>query len=133
MTSDRLTAETAKVGMRVVCVEGCGDSLPAGWTGVIAAFDGEYIQRDCDEEGGGWCVDRFIPADPEPALPAMTPELVAALRAQYEWAGPNEPGRKWRTPLKELWDAIEACPGLLSPAPPATTQREATISGEWWT
>ena len=75
-------------------------------------------------------IDRFIPADPEPAPSWATEELRKALVEWFQHAGKPTPmsSRQYRA----LMDALEHAPGLLPRAPASTTDRAASIDGEWF-
>lgn len=77
-----------------------------------------------------------IPLTPEtaPTLPEMTPELRDALR---EWHGKRAAGQSryyrasWQPDARELFDAIEAAPGLLDPPKPEVTCTDTKPTLEW--
>lgn len=79
--TDRLTAETARVGMRVRCVDADGmPRLTQGASYIIQKVDGGAVRLGGDRTA--WFhADRFIPADPTTAdaLEAAAPSLRAIL------------------------------------------------------
>lgn len=79
--TDRLTAETARVGMRVRCVDADGmPRLTRGASYIIQKVDGGAVRLGGDRTA--WFhADRFIPADPTTAdaLEAAAPSLRAIL------------------------------------------------------
>lgn len=74
-------------------------------------------------------IDRFIPADPEPAPSWATEELRKALVDAHEQAGLSP--LSWFA-ASDLIAAISSAPGLLPRAPASTTDRAASIDGEWF-
>lgn len=142
----RLTMATALPGTRVVCVEPdvfVGEApISPGETHTIARGKHDRIYLDgvagyglihscfvlatepalpegwscgCGAKGSCACA---MAAAQKPALPAMTPELVAALREAHERLSCNSGPPGCLT--DRIMRAIAACPGLLAP-PPATT------------
>lgn len=129
----RLTMATAKVGTKVVCVNGSVTDRHPETGGTYTVWT---VLRDMvriDKARGDWSMTRFVLADPPTsALPAMTPELVAALREWHATLGPRlEYQGGYDTECIRLQEAIAACPGLLAP-PPATTDATATLPDGWW-
>jgi hypothetical protein len=118
----RLTPETARVGMRVVCVDARGgfpdDRLTVGSEYEITGIHTRARSVALAGNPLAWKMDRFIPAEPaSPALPALTPELLEALR----WVYRDADGVKrdyMRGSTRALIDAIEAAPGILAPVAP---------------
>jgi len=133
----RLTIDQVRVGMKVVCVDDDLWGAPrirAGETYEIEGFGWEghvHLRGQNKRPNSGWNINRFIPA---PALPAMTAELVEALR---EWGSANEEGgsHDWLPPLDaRLWQAIVSTPGILAPvqpSPPGVTGVQPTLQWEW--
>jgi hypothetical protein len=123
----RLTPETARVGMRVVCVD-VGKSWhlrEGGEYRVIALHNGHLVLDDMPPFAR-FLADRFIPAEPaSPALPALTPELLEALREWHAFIAPflgASAAERTDHPIDALATAIEGAPGILAPpeqpAPP---------------
>lgn len=72
MTADRLTIETARVGMRVRCVDGSGNAR-LGLAYVVDAIEHNWLL--ISGHGLERCIaqpSRFIPADPDPAAETDT-------------------------------------------------------------
>lgn len=115
--------------MRVVCVDEWHPLVLGAAYTIAASYDAGTVELR-EHLGRTFRPFRFIPADPAPALPAMTEELLAALAAFYKAWGHGERRSVAFKSLRDLADAIERA-GILPPPPPRTTGREATIS-EWW-
>ncbi len=128
----RLTIETVRPGMKVRCVQPDGwEPLSTGEVFTILKVDGPWVRLT--DTPGGWWVERFIPADPEPA-PSWAADRMAALLVDWyvgTEAVTNRQTHVLTGHVRALFDAIEAS-GLLPRAPARTTDRAATLDDGWW-
>lgn len=130
-----LTLENARPGMRVRAMKSSGPFLA----------EEEFIVESVDRNDNNIVVnnarlgprflltgDRFAIADP-PA-PALTPELLAALREWYRVYNTTDDEAGFYRARLDLDDAIERA-GILAPEPappPGVTDVQATLPKEWW-
>lgn len=82
--TDRLTAETARGGMRVDCAH-------TGHSGTVMRVEGRNVRIAWDADTFLYVPDRFIPADQQPdqslraILSERAPELLAALNLYRDY------------------------------------------------
>lgn len=126
----RLTPKTARVGMRVVCRRVSGP-FDAGEEFVVIRCENDTFVVDNKRLGPRFVyhTDDFI--EVSPALPALTPELLDALREMHDVYG-GEPNKWLGVTARKLLAAIEAAPGILAPPAPTTTDVQPQISEGWW-
>jgi len=118
----RLTIETARVGMQVRWAD--NDFAPPTTIRHVSPGSVQVAGHVC-----AYHPNNFIPADPEPAPSWATEELRKAL---VEWASPRSKLPLIGTPDACMRLFLAARDAGLLRAPASTTDRAASIDGEWF-
>ena len=134
----RLTIDQVRVGDRVVCAESTTfpPAITEGNTYTVRSIERGYIWPH--ERTGPFAFYRaelFVPA---PALPAMTPELLARVDRildRFERCASTLVSPDYATGFREAIVSVREEIGILpppAPEPPGVTDVQATLQEGWW-